>query len=181
MTSYPDSHNRNTQGDSNPSLTAPPITPPAYGPAIASRPTHTGAVAWGIGFIAYIPIPFANLLISGLTQIIVGLTQRKHGGVAAQNGVRAANWGMVQVLWLVGLPVIIGLGVLTGTPTGNESVKFTPFFDALALTWVGLYLLLGLLHLAVTIWGLVVAKQGRMACVPAAMSSGSVKWRDDRQ
>ena len=62
-------------------------------------PPRNGTIAWALGFLAYIPVPFLGLVVAGITQLVVGLGQRKHGGLAAVNGVRAANWGLTQLCW----------------------------------------------------------------------------------
>ena len=42
-------------------------------------PPRNGTIAWALGFLAYIPVPFLGLVVAGITQLVVGLGQRKHG------------------------------------------------------------------------------------------------------
>src|SRR5690606_16990569 len=98
--------------------------PPSAGaPAApdAAPPPH-GTVAWAMGFLAYIPLPIVSMVIAGVTQLFVGLAQRKHGGLAAANGVRAANWGLTQLSWPVLMVIIMTIGITTGTPNPDGSI-----------------------------------------------------------
>ena len=92
-------------------------------PAGYRPPPPNGTVAWALGFLAYIPIPFFNVLIAGVAQVIAGRKQRKHGGLAAENGRRAANWGLTQLTWAVLMGVVVLLTQLTGTPRENRSPR----------------------------------------------------------
>lgn len=67
-----------------------------YTGGAGALPARTGTIASAIGFTACLPIPILNMLVSGLCQVLVGRAQNQHGGVAAGNGARAANWGLVQ-------------------------------------------------------------------------------------
>lgn len=72
----------------------------------------------------------------------MGLRQRRYGGLAAVNGVRAANWGLTQLCWPVLMVITIVIGLLTGTPSPTgDGVLFTPVMDTLALTMLGLFFL----------------------------------------
>src|SRR5699024_2172922 len=66
----------------------PAATPSAPDPARIGAPERTGTVAWALGFLAYFPIPVLGLILAGLVQLTVGLAQRKHGHLAAVNGIR---------------------------------------------------------------------------------------------
>lgn len=142
-----------------------PTPAPAPGPAPAA-PARTGTVAWALGFLAYIPIPFLGLIVAGITQLIVGLGQRKHGGLAAINGVRAANWGLTQLCWPVLMTLTILLGALTGSPGESGGVSFTPAMEVVAFSVTGLYLLVSLAEAVYAIVGTVMASKGKMVRLP---------------
>lgn len=165
MTNYPEPYSAHDVHGPQVRTGNQPTSETAATPAMQT-PVHTGAVPWGIGFIAYIPIPFLNLLISGVTQIVVGLAQKKYGDIAAHNGTRAANWGVIQVLWFVGLIVIAAVGILSGISSGDKSVPFEPVYNGLGLTWMGLYILLNIVHVILTVWGLISASKGLIARIP---------------
>ena len=152
-------------GDPDP---AAPHAESAAGPVpsyAAVRPEPRGTIAWALGFLAYVPIPFANVLVAGITQLVVGLRQRRHGGLAAQNGVRAANWGLTQLCWPVLMALSLALGVLTGEPTG-DGVLFHPAMEAVVVTVVILYFVLGLMQLIYAIVGTVQASRGARVGLP---------------
>lgn len=126
-----------------------------------------GTIAWALGFLAYIPIPFFNVVISGLTQTIVGMRLRKHGGLAAENGRRAANWGLTQLTWFVlALLCISPIWVMMAMADGRP-VEPPPALVALAISMLVLYLVLGLAQAIYAIIGTVLASQGKVARLPA--------------
>lgn len=126
-----------------------------------------GTIAWALGFLAYIPIPFFNVVISGLTQTIVGMRLRKHGGLAAENGRRAANWGLTQLTWFVlALLCISPIWVMMAMADGRL-VEPPPALVALAIGMLVLYLVLGLAQAIYAIIGTVLASQGKVARLPA--------------
>ena len=127
---------------------------------------RNGTIAWALGFLAYLPIPVVGLLVAAITQVIVGLRQRRHGGLAAVNGIRAANWGLTQLCWPVLMAIIIVLGVLTGTPSASGGVTFTPVMNTLAFTMLGLFFLVALLQAVYAIVGTVMASKGRRVPLP---------------
>ena len=140
---------------------------PAPVPAPATAvPTRNGTVAWALGFLAYIPVPVLGLIVAGVTQLIVGLGQRKHGGLAAVNGVRAANWGLTQLCWPVLMALTILLGVLTGSPGESGGVTLPPVMEVVAFSMLGLYLLVSLAEAVYAIVGTVMASQGKAVRLP---------------
>ena len=145
----------------------PAATPSAPDPARIGAPERTGTVAWALGFLAYFPIPVLGLILAGLVQLIVGLAQRKHGHLAAVNGIRAANWGLTQLCWPVLMALSLTLAALTGepSPTG-DGMRFTPVMEGIVFTMLGLYLLLGLMQLVYAIVGTVQASKGRVVRLP---------------
>lgn len=142
-----------------------PWPPPGVnpGPQPPMVPRRTGAVAWGLSFLAYIPLPFFNIVITGIVQLCVGLAQRKHGGVAAQNGIRAANWGLTQLTWFVLLAIVLAVQFITD-PDGTE--ELTPL-AVVAIVLVCVWLLLCILNLVYGIVGLVMAQHGKVAACPS--------------
>lgn len=149
-------------------------TPPGMAPAgpswqftppPAMPPSDNGKTAWGLGFLAYIPVPILNSLVTGLVQNAVGLRLRKHGGMAAANGVRAANWGLTQVIWSLAsvVPLVFVPFTIQATPSR------TGMSDATALAILaacGLYLALGLTQLIYAIVGTITAGQQRLVRLP---------------
>lgn len=138
----------------------------AVAPAEPALPQQRGTVAWALGFLAYIPIPMVNVLIVGAVQLVVGLSQREHGGLAAANGVRAANWGLTQLCYPVLLAITVTVGLLTGTPSGTGGVVFHPAMNAVVLTLLGLWFVVGILELVYSIVGTVQAHRGRPVRLP---------------
>ena len=146
---------------------AAPDNPGHATPPVQARTEPGGTPAWALGFLACVPIPFVNVLIAGITQLVVGLRQRRHGGLAAQNGVRAANWGLMQLCWPVLMALYVALAVVTGepSPTG-DGVRFTPLMEGVVFTMLGLYFLLGLMQLIYAIVGTVQASKGGRVGLP---------------
>lgn len=153
-------------GHPDPAAPNPQVAGPAALP-VQARPAPRGTVAWALGFLAYFPIPFVNVLVAGIAQLVVGLRQRRHGGLAAQNGVRAANWGLMQLCWPVLMGLSLTLAALTGEPSPKgDGVRFTPVMEGIVFTMLGLYLLLGLTQLVYAIIGTVQASRGRRVGLP---------------
>ena len=146
----------------------PAATPPgATAPACPPATPRNGTVAWALGFLAYVPIPFVNVLVAGLAQLVVGLRQRRHGGLAAENGVRAANWGLTQLSWPVLMAVALTIAALTGEPSATgDGVRFIPVMTGIVFTLLGLYFVLGLLQLVYAIVGTVQANKGARVRLP---------------
>lgn len=127
---------------------------------------RTGTVAWAVGFLAYLPVPVLGLIVAGVTQVIVGLGQRRNGGLAAVNGVRAANWGLTQLCWPVLMAITVVIAVLTGTPGASGGVTFHPVMEVVTFTMLGLFFLIALLEVVYAIAGTVLAAKGRRVRLP---------------
>ncbi|MFX4272076.1 DUF4870 domain-containing protein [Propionibacteriaceae bacterium Y1685] len=129
-------------------------------------PQRTGRVAWVVGFLTYIPIPFVHLVVAAVTMLVVGLLQRKHGGIAARNGTRAANFGLTLLL----VPLIIGaamaIGIATGTPT-SDGVRMQPWADGMMFGAITIYLVMSLVSGIYAIAGTVWSGKGEEARLPA--------------
>lgn len=127
----------------NPYATNPYAPPRAYQP-----PAPTGRVAWALGFLAYIPLPVAGLLLAAIVVLAVYPSQRRKGSVlAAENARGAANWALTVILVLVLCALWVLVLALSGANHG-----FFPIGVAVIV-----YLLLGLAHAVVTIVGTVVS------------------------
>jgi uncharacterized Tic20 family protein len=105
---------------------------------------------YALGFIAYIPIPFVGLLIGAIVMVATFSSSQKKGGLIAENGRRAANWGLtviavmvVLILWVVVLATVFN-GQPWSTPVGP----------------IVMYLALGVAHLVILVMGLVKANAG---------------------
>jgi len=118
-----------------------------------------------MGFLAYIPIPFVSLIIAGITQLCVGLAQRKHGGLAANNGVRAANWGLAQLCWPVLMIITMVIGILTGEPS-DTGVQFHTVMAGAVTTLAVLFFVICLLQAIYAIFGTVQSSKGREVRFP---------------
>lgn len=132
---------------------------------VQTRPEPHGTVAWALGFLAYLPIPVVGLIVAGIAQVIAGLAQRKHGGIAALNGVRAANWGLTQLCWPVLMVITIAIGIITGEPTG-DGIDFAPAMDVLAIVMACLFFVIALLEAIYAIVGTVQSSRGREVRLP---------------
>lgn len=151
-----------TGPDDAPARQVPPG--PAPTPAV---PARNGTIAWALGFLAYFPIPFVGLLIAGITQLVVGLRQRRYGGLAAVNGVRAANWGLTQLCWPVLMAFTMLIAVLTGSPSSSgDGMMFRPVMNVLVFTVLGLFFVVSLLEAVYAIVGTVMASKGRRVRLP---------------
>ena len=129
-------------------------TPPAAAPGSYSPPPAapaTGALPYGLGFLAYIPLPYLSLIIAGIVMASVYPSQKRKGGLAAENARQAANWGLSLIVYMV-LDFTFFIILLVTRPEEN-----TGFFP------VGIPVLLvlatGLAHLIVSIMGLVAANK----------------------
>lgn len=119
-----------------------------------------------MGFFAYLPIPILNSLIAGAIMFFVGLPQQKKGGVAAQNGVNAANWALP----LIAVPILFILVMVTGLLTGTKSptgVTMQSGFDVALVVLGPTWLLLMIAHVIVTIMGTIRANRGGVFRAPA--------------
>ena len=136
-------------------------TRPAVSPfAAASDAAASGALPYGLGFISYLPIPFLNLIITGVVMAAVYPGQRRKSPLAAENARRAANWGLTVIAARV-VMVVLCLGVIAivhGTENGQ-----------LGLIPLLIYPAVGVAHLVVIINGLAKAKRGAIFENPIAI------------
>lgn len=146
-------------------MTAMPPPMPAH-PTPAVGPVRHGTVAWALGFLAYVPIPFVNVIVAGVAQLVAGLGQRRHGGLAARNGVRAANWGLTQLLYPGLLLVVVIIAISTGEGAPGEGVTLAPLMEGVLFPVIGLYLLVGVAQLVYAVVGTMQASRGTAVRLP---------------
>lgn len=130
------------------------FVPPATGP--------TGDLAWMMGFLALICIPFVGQLGAAIAMVVAGRSQRTKGPLAAQNGVNAANLGATYGLLTV-VAAVTHFGLLFAIPDGSD-VKKGFFPIGIPLTIWGL---LSVAFLVCSILGLVKAGKREVFRAPA--------------
>ena len=140
--SVPSSDEAPTAYEQQPVQYQPPAPPPS-----------SGALPYGLGFLSYIPIPFASLVIAGIVMAAVYPSMKRKGGLAAENARHAANWGLSLIMYMV-LDALL-FAIFLFTSSGK-----TGFFPA-GITVV-FYLALAVAHLVVIIMGLVAANRRRV-------------------
>lgn len=139
-------------------MTSPPPSPPQPPPFVQQPvPAGRGTLAWGMGLTALMCLPFVGSVLASVLMICVGLSLRPKGGLAARNGVHAANWGLTYlVLTIVLVGTHFGLLWYLTADDPEGTMSFFPF--GLVLTaWA----LISLWHLVLCIWGIVASAQGR--------------------
>jgi uncharacterized Tic20 family protein len=125
-----------------------PYPPAAYQQPLA--PPATGALPYGLGFLAYIPIPYLNLIIAGIVMASIYPSQKTKGDLAAENARNAANWGLSLILYMV-LDILFFVILLV---SNGDSTGFFPVGIPVVI-----FLALGVAHLVVIIMGLVAANK----------------------
>jgi len=147
-----------------PGTSAPGVyTPPGAAPGFVPAPGYTaGTMSYALGFLAYIPIPFAGLIIAGIAMAASKGSVSRRGPVAAENARRAANWGLT-VITVVLLTVI--LLIISGTiAAATDARGFFPTGLPILL-----YFAVAVAHLVVLIAGLVSTSSGRVFTNPIAI------------
>lgn len=124
-----------------------PVKPPA------------GALSWGLGFLAYIPIPYIGIVIAGIVMACVYRSQSRKSPVAEGNARNAANWGLTIALltvlcFLIALISSVGLGDSGAWIAG-----------LMVVIWIAGCIT----HLVLIIMGLVRANRGAVLTVPFAI------------
>ncbi|UEJ83792.1 hypothetical protein Bra3105_05615 [Brachybacterium halotolerans subsp. kimchii] len=137
----------------------PPSHDPRFPPTQPAPPS--GALAWGLGLLVFLLVPFFSTVIAGVTMLAVGAHSRTKGGLAHVNARNAANWGgtyLVLTLILVPLHFVLLLTLADG-PYGHD---FFPLGTAISL-WG----LVTLFHIVVSILGLIFSLTGKVFWIPA--------------
>ncbi|SIT72022.1 protein of unknown function [Microbacterium sp. RU33B] len=117
------------------------------------------ALAWGLGFLAYIPIPYIGIIIAGIVMACVYGSQSRKGPIAEGNARNAANWGLTVALLTV---VCFLIGLIAGAGLGNDGAWIA---GLMAIIWIAACIT----HLVLIIRGLVRAGRGAILNVPFAI------------
>jgi uncharacterized Tic20 family protein len=134
-----------------PAASAPqPTDGAAFAPQQWQPRTPSGAMYYALGFIAFLPVPVLGLLIAAIVMVSTYRSSQRQGGLAAENGRRAANWGLTVIAVMVVVVLwIVVLGLLSdGGPWAAPYAPITLFFA------------LGTTHTVVVIIGIVRANAG---------------------
>ena len=128
----------------------------------------TGGAAWGWGLLAFVPIPLIGQLVAAIVMIAVGGRQRRHGGIVAAQGVRAANWGLTYiVLTVLLLGSAVPLGFLGNAAQANGNPDAQRLLTGIVLVLLSLWLYgLNLVHVVVVIVGMVQASKWKVSRMP---------------
>lgn len=130
-----------------------------YAPA---RP-RTGAVAWAMGFLIFIPIPLLGAFIAGIVMPAVYGAASKGSDIARANARSAANWGLTFLLASTIL-IVTHFVLIFGVNAGEGVRGFYPLGIPITL-----YFLVCVLHVVLTIVGTIRAAQGKVMSVPFAI------------
>lgn len=134
--------------------------PGTYAPGAPYVPAApTGTLSWGLGLLAYLPIPLVSLIIAGIAMAAAYPSQRRRSPVAAENARRAANWGLTLVLvcvLMIGAVVVLALS-LGPTPGDRALLPFVLIFP-LAVT-----------HLVLVVRGMIRARRGEVLATRLAI------------
>ena len=142
-----------------------PGDPRHHHPARNSNMNLSGTPAWTLGLIALFPLPILNSALAGVVMLVVGLNQRNVGGTAAQNGVNAASWGLLQIVVPALFFITMTVGMITGEDTETGLRMPAPLEMALpifGITWI----FLSIAHLVVVILGIVKSSRGEVFRAP---------------
>lgn len=124
-----------------------PVKPPA------------GALSWGLGFLAYIPIPYIGIVIAGIVMACVYRSQSRKSPVAEGNARNAANWGLTIALLTV---VCFLIALISGVGLGDSGAWIA---GLMVVIWIAGCIT----HLVLIIMGLVRANRGAVLTVPFAI------------
>lgn len=98
-------HSSSTTGQPGPQAAqpgahVPPPSPAASPAAQPSAPPRSGTIAWALGFLAYIPIPLVNVLVTGIAQLALALLQLIYAivGTVQANGDRPVRLPVIPFL-----------------------------------------------------------------------------------
>lgn len=101
------------------------------------------------------------MIVAGLVMAAIYPSQKRHGGLAAENGRRAANWGLTIVALMI---VIAGSFVWLSIAGEND-----PDLARGALIPVVSYIGLSIVHVVVILIGLVRANRSQVFNNPLAI------------
>ncbi|GEK78846.1 DUF4870 domain-containing protein [Agrococcus baldri] len=133
----------------------------------ASRTPSGGGLPWGLGFLAYIPIPFVAQIGAAITMAVVGAKRRRLGGVVGEQGRHAANWGLTYLTVTAVVAVVVVLGAIQANASAADAREG---WNALIFTALGVWLFgLNLAHLVCCVTGVVRAAKGIVFRSPIAI------------
>lgn len=143
---------------------APPLFPPAgASPAAAPAVVAAGRTSYLLALLAWIPVPFVGALVAGVAMAAAYPRQRQLSPLAAENARAAANWGLTFALGtLLSVALTIAVGIAT-TPQGDGGGD-GPGWPVVFLVPV---LVLGVMHLVITVRGLGRTARGESFRPPA--------------
>ena len=121
--------------------------------------TARATASYGLGFLAYLPVPVISMVAAAIVMIALYPGQRRNGGVASENGRRAANWGITVLASVFVLTAGLAAALLTTEPTTRI---------AMLLTALG-YVLLSTVHAVVVTIGVIFTMRGRIFPNPIAI------------
>jgi len=101
------------------------------------------------------------MIVAGLVMAAVYPSQKRHGGIAAENGRRAANWGLT----VVGVMIIIAGSFVWLTIAGQSE----PGLARAAGIPLAAYLVLSIVHVVVILIGFLRANRSRVFTNPLAI------------
>lgn len=113
----------------------------------------------GLLVLAFLPI--VSSLLAGTMMLILGRIQRTNGELAAENGRRAANWGLTYLLITVGVwgGLIFTAIVFPDAPIVTQTYKIPP--------WpIMLWLIATVLQVVFSLVGLIVAAKRKVFRLP---------------
>lgn len=129
---------------------------PAFPPQ-PQRPPVGPAIAWLLGLIVLVCLPFIGSFLAGVLMVAVGLSQRGKSEPAARNGARAANWGLTYLLASI---VLVGIHFYLVIAVATDDEPMTQHFFPVGIP-ITLWGLLSLAHVVMCVWGGAVALQGK--------------------
>lgn len=131
------------------SCTAPQPDPQA-------RPSERVEIlAWAGGLAVLLCLPYFVGMLAGLLMVLVGLTTRRKGPLTAENGRRAANWGLTFLLVSV-ITAAVFFGLLFG-PEDPDTYSGLPLGTP-PIIWIAF----AVVHLVLTIVALARGGSGRL-------------------
>ncbi|MDO5052726.1 MAG: hypothetical protein Q4E05_07540 [Pseudoclavibacter sp.] len=130
-----------------------PEEPREPGPPAA--PVETGAAAWGMGLLVFLPVPFLNIIA-----MLIGysLQYQKHerpaGTIASANARNARLWGRTFLLCLA---AAVLLGVIGATVLSASEGRAGWFGGSFLIASMLLILAVQIAHIVVTVTGMTIA------------------------
>ncbi len=117
-----------------------------------------GQLYWLAYLAGFVPVPFLNSLLIVIVEVALRPRAKLDGGIAEANSRHALNWALTWFLVFVPAPLIpaIFVPILGNPPPG--------WVTALALTFLGLWVLGGVVTLVYLILGATRARTQEVRC-----------------